>query len=310
MRCTQCGLPLSPSRSYCPRCGTSKEKASGKIRQIRAASQQPDHTVSPQEQPWGAPPPFAAPPAAEQQWRVPSTPISAMPPSAPLPQQAPLVMQPNQLRENRTFTPLAAFRIPGSPSQPPRVRLGFTIAGTCMATGALLLILVYFMAQNLTIAPTSADTNTSATPVQNPPLSTPTSVVHKAELTHKTIVAPTSTPTNQQYIDNVHLATSVDTTTGKPVSLSNIFYVQQPIYVTLTLHPSAYNGAICLKWTVNNQSIPYNTAIGNSTLLQMNAYFFFKPGTAGQGTVDVAWAATTSCTNAVAIHHLDFTVEP
>jgi hypothetical protein len=61
---------------------------------------------------------------------------------------------------------------------------------------------------------------------------------------------------------------------------------------------------------VNNQAIPYNTAIGDSTLLQMNAYFFFKPGTTGQGSVDVAWANTTSCANAVAVQHLNFTVEP
>ena len=42
MRCTQCGLPLSPSRTTCPRCGTVNAGASNKARQTQdaAASQQ------------------------------------------------------------------------------------------------------------------------------------------------------------------------------------------------------------------------------------------------------------------------------
>jgi hypothetical protein len=219
-------------------------------------------------------------------------------------------MPPYQGMEYRTSTPITAYKMPGNPSRPPRTKIGFTIAGTCMAMGALILILVYFMAQNLTSTPTTADITTNTTAVQPAPVPTHTAIAHKAKATHKPAVVPTTRPTNQQYINDVQLATSVNTTTGKPVSLSNIFHVGQPVYVALTLHPLAYNGAVCLKWTVNNQAIPYNTAIGDSTLLQMNAYFFFKPGTTGQGSVDVAWANTTSCANAVAVQHLNFTVEP
>jgi hypothetical protein len=196
-----------------------------------------------------------------------------------------------------------------TPGMPPRIKLGFTIAGMCFASGALLLILVAVMAQSLP----STTTNTQVTPPAK--TSTANRVIATPTTAPRTPIAvtPTSTPmlSPASYIDNVNLASAVNTSTGTPLTESNTFHVGQSVYITMTLNQPAYNGAVCLNWSVNNNgNIPYNTMIGNSDLAQTNAYFFFKPGSTGPGQVDVYWSSSTACVTKVLIQHETFTVLP
>ncbi|BCL82998.1 hypothetical protein ccbrp13_54630 [Ktedonobacteria bacterium brp13] len=192
----------------------------------------------------------------------------------------------------------------------PRTKLGFTLAAASMSLGAFILIFVYILSQSLTPpAPLTTQSSTAST-VSNAAAQAATA--QATQPLTPTALAATATPVAnaQQYIDNVQLATGVNATTGTPIDQSTTFHLGQPVYVTLTVHTLAYNGAVCLTWTVNNQAIPYATTVGSSILGQTNAYFFFKPEATGNGSVDVAWSATTACANTVQIQQADFKVLP
>lgn len=291
MRCTECSMPLSPQRTFCPRCGApARKESAGKVR--------PPRLVPPLRSPSPPFPPESVPPTYQQ--RSEEQLAFNVPFGQAMPAQ-PISMQPNAHQEART----------PNHTMPTRIKLGFTVAGICFAAGTLLLILVAVMTQGLPSSPTTAQmkhpANKSAAP--HPSTNTPTMGTHTPVSIQHT-PTPTTTTSTTIYIDNVHLASAVNTATGTPLTETGIFHVGQPVYITLTLHQPAYNGAVCLNWSINNSIVPYNTLIGNSGLVQTNAYFFFKPGSSGQGQVDVYWANSTACTNKVPIQHAVFTVVP
>jgi hypothetical protein len=304
MRCTECGMPLSPSRTQCPRCGAPKHPA-GKVR--LSPHQSPAPTVQPVFPPIDPNHSYVAQPEQtttawndatigreiEQEY-IPSTP-------------PPAFQQPTDIFNRSTQVNLATKNIPPRHRQP-RTRLGFTVAGMCFISGTLLMLLVYIMAQSL---PQNTATAMQAAPVSTPQ-SQPTASASPTNVT-PTPVVPTPTPTstnNQAYISNIQLASAVNTATGEPLTETTVFHVGQPVYVTVTLNQSAYNGAICLNWSVNNSAIPYSTLIGNSGMAQTNAYFYFKPSATGQGQVDVSWASSTACTDEAQTQQEAFTVVP
>jgi hypothetical protein len=389
MRCTHCGMPLSPTltQNQCPRCGAPNVHTGGKVRLTRAASQAPHAIFPPLEVPpviqdaqsWSTPssssstPPTPSPLStySEEQLFFPgqknddyippvhseplqgpvqqlqpyssdstasATPeqfatIDALPqnnptfiPTTPAPEadnSVPWDQQVYYVHRTPTSTPVAKAPQTSSTSmtrtnsdgnaseiEAPRTKLGFTLAAACMSLGAFILIFVYILSQSL--MPPAPLTTQSSTVSAVPNAAAQAATAQATQpLTPTALVATaTSVASAQQYIDNVQLASGVNTTTGTPLDQRTSFRLGQPVYVTLTVHTLAYNGAVCLTWTVNNQAIPYATTVGSSTLGQTNAYFFFKPEATGNGSVDVAWSATTACANTVQIQQADFQVLP
>ncbi|GCE25613.1 hypothetical protein KDA_10970 [Dictyobacter alpinus] len=259
--------------------------------------------------------PYAAsfPPVANQnQMYMPSTPSPT--PSRPVPTPsngAPSFVQP------RPITPVQPR--PATPKRKPHTRLGFTIAGLCFMSGVLIMIFVFIMAQSLPVAPL-ATTPPAPVLTQTTPEPAPTATEKaQAQQPAPTTAAATATPTvaatatvasANQYIDQTNLASSVDTRTGQPLQLTNQFHLGQSIYVTMTIHQAAYNGAVCLNWSINQQKFPYvnSASPGGTYPAQTSAYFYYKPNATGSGSVDVYWASSDACTNGVLIKHLPFTV--
>lgn len=386
MRCTHCGMPLSPTQTQnqCPRCGAPSVHTSGKARFTRVASQAPHAIFPPLEVPpviqdaqsWNTlssssstPPPFSTyseeqlffpgqenddyiPPVHSEPLQGPiqqlqpyssdsvasATPeqfaiIGALPqnnptfiPATPAPEadsSLPWDQQACYVHRTPTSTPIAKApqtsntsiartNLDGNTSgiEAPRTKLGFTLAAACMSLGAFILIFIYILSQNL--MPPMPLTTQSSTVSTVPNAAAQAATAQATQSLTPTAQAATATPVAnaQQYIDNVQLASGVNAATGAPLDQRTSFRLGQPIYVTLTVHTLAYNGAVCLTWTVNNQAIPYATTVGSSTLRQTNAYFFFKPEATGNGSVDVAWSATTACANTVQIQQVDFKVLP
>lgn len=348
MKCAECGLPLSPSRTNCPRCGAPAGKASGKIRLTRdTAAPTPPHvnlpagidTLDRTPPVWPTLTPPVLPPndPATEQEAFPEAdsgfPLStaAFAPSQHATDAAPAQNQPygsNMPPAPAPYVPTTPPAAPeryqtptphskptvtpdrGSVTRQPKTRLGFTVAAMCFTAGIIIMIFVFIMAQSL--APNNQQSSTAAASkpqtanVQTTPIPpTPTSLQ----------ATPTVTPTltGSQYINNVNLASSVDTTTGQPLQTTTEFHSTQSIYVTMSIQQAAYSGFVCLDWSVNNQPYPYASPAaptGANYLTQSNAYFYYHPGVVGNGSVKVSWASTNACTDKVLIQTLTFTVIP
>lgn len=354
MKCSQCGMPLSPRRTSCPRCGASAGNGgahpSGKIRLTRDSSSVPQHMMPPahennahsQQSSWGTLAPAATPweqPRSEQGAFTPQT-GQFSPAQSPFPNQPYAATLPPQNAQQQMYnmpsTPMPAQPLPppqspyitGSPSlvqarrnpaPQPNTRLGYTIAGLCFMAGALIMVFVFIMAQSLSMTPQLTNTDANPTPAinQNAPQATAPAKNHSVQATPTTAAATATaaaTPTaatNQLYIDQANLASAVDTRTGQPLQLSNTFHVGQTVYVTMAIHQAAYSGTICLNWAINQQGYPYNSTAspaGATDQEQISAYFFYKPGAAGMGTVDISWSSSADCSNKVPIKTLSFTV--
>ena len=334
MKCAQCGMPLSPSRTQCPRCGVLVGKSSGRIRLTRDSSPPPSPAIvhtdidtiskTPPVWPTNKPPvtPSGETPPEQEAFPIPvgsffpsaasfTTPqpdetaqaqhqdyVSGIPTSTPIASPVPFQMPAPQLRP--TYPPRTV-----SPRQP-KARLGFTIAGMCFITGIIIMVFVFVMAQGLQTSNITA--NIPATPqssIASLPTQTPVSP------TTPTSVQATPTLTSNQYINNVNLASSINPSTGQALQLATEFHTNQNIYVTMTIQQLAYTGAVCLEWSINNQVYPYATLAtpgGATYLTQTNAYFYYRPGTIGTGTVSISWASSTACTDKVLIQSLPFSV--
>jgi len=359
MRCSQCGMPLSPSRTSCPRCGAAVgnvgPRPSGKIRLTRDPAPSPSNSFVPDNNntnqgapspTWGVVAPVAfpqeppvdathapaqagqfspapRPPAYPPQTNTPLSPTfgaqqnNMYVPSTPMPSPQ---TTPQAPRMSGPMPPPAPSRST-PPQRPPRIKLGFTVAGMCLMAGALIMIFVFIMAQSLPLTQSTASTNPSTQSNNSKPAAT-----HKPAATQTATTQPTATQTQATptpaatattpasgnvYVDNTVLASGVDTQTGQPLQPAQTFRVGQSVYVTMTIHQPAYNGAICLSWSVNNHAYPYASSAapnGATYLAQTSAYFFYKPGATGPGFVDISWASSTACADKVPVQRLPFTV--
>jgi hypothetical protein len=172
-------------------------------------------------------------------------------------------------------------------------RLGFTIAGLCIAAGALLLVFVYILAVNGQGNSNSANVSQAAPQTTTSPSPTPTS---------NPSPAPTPFP-GQHYIDNAQLSSS------KPPSLqvTSTFKTGQTIYVVFDLHPDGQNGEVCLAWYLNGQqATAYHFAVSGSSSGQSYAYATL--GGTGPGYVDLYWASDATCSNGQLAQQVNFTV--
>src|SRR5437764_2377099 len=181
MRCTNCGLPLSPTNTSlnCPRCHSA------------LVSEAKPVAVYP-----ALPPVVQTPfPQAGQMWQPDLT-----PPPLPTPETMEATVR------NSSSSDMRDARTTGNPSMGqvmrPQTRrtsnVGFIVAGLCVITGGLILVFVYFMALGLpSTNATSANTGTPATTSN-----TLTSLTATAPSPTALPSPTTGTFPGQQYIDN------------------------------------------------------------------------------------------------------------
>lgn len=287
MKCTSCGLPLSPSRTAtnCPRCGAPTDAASN--------TAQPPYQQVPWENPGvigaGAPPP-------NYQWAP-----NVQSPPAYSPPQPP---QSGQMWTGQGFQPVYPA-VPPPQIPPPgsrNTRLGFILAGLCILAGALLLIFVYFLAAGSPGGNSSNSATTTSTSTPNLSRSTPTTAPTATAIPSQT----TTTFPGQQYIDNTQMSAAVDKNTLQPTQLTTTFKTGQNIYVSFQVHPNGHAGAVCLIWYLNSKQITsFNLPI-SATSKYSYAYSIY--GGAGLAYVELYWASTNQCTDQVLAQHVNFTV--
>jgi hypothetical protein len=301
MRCAQCGLPLSPTRNNCPRCGTPINTSN------QAKGESPSHPISalvPQM-------PFSAQQSSQLSFEsgqsIPQAePVQEanMQASFPMPSPpSPLVSNPANNPPNRSGQPLANNSYLSTRDNSKTIRIGLTTAGLCIIMGSLLLGFVYLVGQGFLPAggtTTVRDTHTTlggnqtATATHN---STPTPLP----------VTPTPTLPSQGLLDTSVLASVFNEQTGQIIQTATSFKVNQKIYIVLRLHPGTNSHAVCLNWYLNDQSVnkfplevdPYSN---------YNYYSYTMMSTTGNGYVEISLASTTACTDAIVAKKLPFTI--
>jgi hypothetical protein len=346
MRCTSCGLPLSPQRTHCPRCGKVAGE-SGKEEQVNNQADMPQfafsgpqegNNVSPNaETIQGQPlltaqqqannqmpePIFFAPgmeqfpnpanqlPSDQERTFISSTeqPSNWQSPSQPNQRNAP----PSTIRPGE-FQPFPhAPQRPGQTHSRPKVQPGFTIAGLCVLSGGLILMLVYIISLNL--PPLSANQQAASTVAVSTPVSQNVTAGNQNQgglpTTPPAAALPTATPTpslpGKVYIDNAQMASSIDMNTALPSQATTTFTVHQQIFVTFMVHPVS-SGAVCLSWSINQKQFSQFPFDVGAT--PQHAYSFAYAPSAGQGSVNIYWASSTACTDKQLAQTVNFTVTP
>jgi hypothetical protein len=183
--------------------------------------------------------------------------------------------------------------------------LGFIIAGTCVLTGGLLLILVYFLAAGLspsTVQTQSITTGNSVAPTTRQ--HTPTAVPTRDTKPSPTV--PSGAFPAQQYVSNPQMASAVNTNTAQVIQAATTFKVGQRVYVTFTIHPNGRSGAICLQWYANAQAFShFEFAISSSSNV---AYSYTYYRTSGPAYIEIYWASSVSCNDELLAQRINFTV--
>jgi hypothetical protein len=317
MKCTSCGMPLSPSRANtsCPRCGAAAgvgQKSTGAANSPNPVFYEPPSWggngagvplgvgMSPQDGHWGQAGQLSSyNPSMGQAPVLQPGAINRVPTQAAQPGQMWLpgpTAQPGL--SSNPITP--QLRQPPRFPQPPRdndrkTRIGFLVAGLCVVAGGLLLVFVYFMAigaGNNSSGNTGTVTQTASSPTAAPsPTTTPSSTA-------------TAYP-GQQFINNAQTS-STPPSGSQPGQAATIFKVNQKLYVSFNVHTGGQSGAICLVWYLNGkQAFTSNFAIGANTKF---GYAYAIYGSPGPAYVELYWASNTTCANQQLAQHVDFTI--
>ena len=288
MRCTSCGLPLSPTHtpSDCPRCGTSTGAAStASQEQYQQMFWEPSRVVD-----------SAGTPNPQYQWAQDGQSTPDLSPSA----------QAGQGWSGQVYKPDYS-QVP-----PPHIpnnggtnltKLGFIIAGLFILTGSLILIFVYFIATGL---PGGGSDNSTASNTSrgtsNVSTSTPT-------IGPTATAIPTQTATTfpgQQYVNNAQTSAAVDQNTLQPSQPTTTFKTGQNIYISFQVHPNGQAGAVCIIWYLNSKPVTNFSLPVSATSKHSYAYAIY--GGAGPAYVELYWASSTQCSDKVLAQHVDFTV--
>ncbi len=228
------------------------------------------------------------------------------PPSTPATQPAPSLLPGQELQLSSPIALTAERQITrhsmrAMPAAEPRGLLGFVIAGLCVATGGLLLVFVYFL--GLSLPQTNSLSVSAVTPGVTRAITPPPTLAPSPMLTS----SPTqSVFPGQQYISNPQTASSINTITAQPLQTSSTFQVNQKIYVTFDIHTNGKSGAVCLSWFLNNHQVtryafPVSAGAGSG-------YSYAIFGGAGPSYVQISWASTTTCSDAMLAQQVAFTV--
>lgn len=299
MKCTTCGWLLSPHRptATCPRCGSPVEggqkSAVGSVGSVGSA--QANHATWGSNGAYGSPAQIVDQGQGQENYSAPTMPNNFQAPTYQVP---PSPLSP-PVEPWQAGASMPANYPPGRPGygyQPPHKnsnpKLGFIVAGLCIATGALLLVFVYFMAvgghgnpSGSTSSITPAASSPTAAPSPSPTTPSPTATTYPA----------------QQYIDNAQMSSS-----PPPLQATTTFKTGQKIYVAFNLHPHGQKGVVCLAWYLNGQkATTYNFPVGGGDI-SIYAYAIF--GQTGSGYVQLYWASDTSCSNEQLAQSVNFTV--
>lgn len=287
MRCTQCGLPLSPKRNNCPRCGTPVNTSNP------AKAEFPPHPTS-------APAPQMPFEVGQGMPPSESTQQVAFPTSGPTSQ--PVSNITNNLAD-RPGQPLAHKPYLSTQDPSKTIRIGLTSAGLCIIVGSLLLAFVYLVGQGVSPAGETTTPNNTHTTLR---------VDQTATATHHITPTPpplTPTPTlpGQGLLDTSVLASVFNEQTGQIIQQATSFQIYQKIYVVLSLHSGSNSHAICLNWYLNDQSVN-KFAFEANPISSYHYYSYTTMSTPGNGHVDVSLASTTACADAIMAKILNFTV--
>ncbi len=309
MRCSRCDMPLSPTKTSCPRCGTVvasssfKEQGERPFAFVQAPAYQGQQNnpsvvgtaveVAPVQYTW-----------APQAKSVQETPLV----TALLPPQTLLTSRLEDAQASTHIQEAQPFSIPSpiSKANNRSAGMGFGLAGLCTVLACLLLLFVYVIAQTLPPPDGSSVTrlaNRSSVVAQNTPM------IDLSSTATTPAVSPTATYPGQQYIANAQTATTINAVTAQPTLPASTFTVGQKIYITFDVHPNGHLGAICLLWFINATqfaSYPFALNTTNTT----SAYSYAATRNAGPGYVEIYWENAPSCIdpNKVLSDHIDFTV--
>jgi hypothetical protein len=284
MKCTACGLPLSPSRANasCPRCGTP----------VSAGIKSTGEPVG-----WdgnaGAPVSVGAP-AQDGQWGQVRPSSAFQSPASPAPQPGQMwIAGPNGTPGPGSFSP----RQPAPKRPPLNSRIGFIVAGICVFTGGALLVLVYFLAMGQSGDPSTTGNTPTSTHATSSPAVTPSPAGSPS---------PTATSyPGQQYINNAQMS-SVQPSASQPALPATSFKIHQTFYVVFNINSGGQAGAVCLVWYLNGQqAFHFSFAVGAHTTASYGQAMFDSPGS---GYVELYWASSKACTDQVLAQHVDFTI--
>lgn len=314
MKCTHCGYPiggtgnpLSPAHLNCPRCGTPIAPGQAARGFSGPQSDHGEHRSG--EQVWVQ----QAANGNVSTIQIPMPPVAAWVSVASAPSQPPQQTQQApmgnwQSTEARPGGPgEARFQI--SPYRPSGRRpvtdlqsptRGFIVAGLCVIVAAVILISVHLTAVGLSSNTPDVSMATSPTAVVTSSLSPTTTASATA-----TTAAATSLP-GAPFIYKAEMASAVDSNRGKATTLATTFSVGQKIYVILQLHPTNQTGAVCLLWYLSGkETTHFEFSVGPTDRI---AYSYTIDRQPGAGYVDIFWASTTDCTNALLAQRVLFNV--
>ncbi len=334
MKCTNCGLPLSPNNTQinCPRCHATKQSGpkaalprtsqsfdnqerngqSGQARmpnspweQAQSVSYHQEGTLTQVQPPpspmWNTNPqhdqlPFPQP---GQIWQStpPPTPIPGMYGEANAQTNNNAYMAPPH-STGATYPPSTS---PVRPLKPRKSNFGFFVATLFVITGGLMLAVVYSMALNL---PRTDATSASLSTPQSTQSILPSPTTAKTPIVNPT--PTTGTLPGQSYIDNAQMASAVNINTAQPLQTTIIFQVNKKIYVTFAIHPNGKSGAVCLYWYLNSHNITQYPFTVTDTAKA--GYSFAVYGGTGAAYVDIYWASTIACSDKILAQHVTFTV--
>jgi hypothetical protein len=233
------------------------------------------------------------------------------PPATPLPPAMPL--KPPDTDWGAAPLPLSSAdttAFPRLPSQESRRRsaiLGFGLAGVCIATGWILLIVVYILSLSLPpetkhALPTRTTIQNSGVTVVGPQPTNPVTPTPEEEITPTT--SPNTFP-GQKYIDRAQMASDVNPNNATPKQATTVFKPGQRIYVTFSIH-SNQSGAVCLLWYLNNKNFThYEFSIDAASI---PAYSYAIASGTGNGYVEIYWASSIQCTDKLLAQQVSFTV--
>lgn len=280
MKCTSCGLPISPTHTptTCPRCGTPTDPASpSKQPQYQYAYWEPSNVVDA----------GGAPPNYQPALNVQSPPLHSSPP------------QSGQMWSGQVYQP--GYPPHATPPNGSRnTKLGFILAGLCILAGSLILIFVYFLAVGLQGGNSSNSVSLTSTPKVSTftPTTGPTATA-----------VPTQTATTypgQHFIDNAQMSAAVDPNSLQPSQVTTTFRTGQKIYVSFQVHPNGHAGAVCIIWYLQSKQITNFSIPVSATSRHSYAYAIY--GGSGPAHVELYWASNIQCSDQVLAQHIDFAV--
>jgi phage FluMu protein Com len=345
MRCTQCGMPLSPTNTSmrCPRCHTVNgmtpkttvplssqqctDRAWSRLGGVQHYGQVANSwkvEASPQI-PFPSVPLFSSETADGQQNRVslspmaqlpfpqagqmwqPNNPQAAVPVATPSSPPAPMGanMRSSGLQYAMSNSITASMYSAPAPAGRPRPP---RVSNVGFIVGGLCVIVgAVILIFVYVMAQTLLVTSTSTAPTSS--LLTTTHMPSPPVTIHTPIVvtSPTvGTFPGQQYIGNPQTASAVNTNTAQPLQVTTIFQPNQRIYVTFDIHPNGNNGAVCLVWYLNNRIVTqFPFAV---TASARAGYSYAVYGVSGTGYVEIYWASSIACSDKLLAQHVNFTI--